>query len=106
MTDDNLLEEDLVDETETTETEIEEETRGEGDNSSGSLEAILQRIEALEETKKGVSEDIKAVKQEGVASGLDRKMIQEMLKLRAMDAEKRMEQEQLRDNYIEALDLL
>lgn len=86
--------------------EEETETRGKGDNSSKALTTFIERIENLEEEKKAVAEDIKAVKQEAVAQGFDRKMIQEMLKLRAMDAEKRLEQEQLRDTYIDALDLL
>lgn len=79
---------------------------GSGDNINKSLEGFLSRIENLEEDKKDIAEDIKLVKQEAVAAGFDRKMLQEMLKLRAMDAEKRLEQETLRDNYIEALDLL
>ena len=86
--------------------EEEQEERGAGDNSKNALHTYLERIENLEEEKKDIAEDIKLVKQEAVAAGYDRKMIQEMLKLRAMDAEKRLEHENLRDTYIDELSLL
>lgn len=82
------------------------DTRGAGDNASKALVTYIERIERLEEEKKALNEDVKCVKQEAVAQGFDRKMMQEMLKLRAMDKEKRQEQELLRDTYIDALDLL
>jgi uncharacterized protein (UPF0335 family) len=67
------------------------------------LKSYIDRIEKLIEDRKAVSEDIKEVKQEAKGNGFDLKTINEVIKLRALDAEKRREQEELRDLYLSAL---
>ena len=70
------------------------------------LEGFLKRIEKLVDDRKAVSEDIREVLAEAKATGFDTKMIKEMLKLRSLDKEKRVAQEELRDLYLATLDLI
>ena len=69
------------------------------------LKAFVERIEKLIDDRKSISEDIKDVKQEAKGSGFDLKTLNEVIKLRAMDVERRREQEELRDLYLSALGL-
>lgn len=69
------------------------------------LEGFLKRVEKILEEKKGLSDDIREIKSEVKAKGYDIKTFNECLKLRAMDSEKRQEQEDMRDMYISALGL-
>lgn len=78
-----------------------------GNNAVGgdTLEKHLTKIEKLLDDKAAVGEDIKAAMDSAAAEGLDKKMMREMLKLRAMDEADRKAQEELRDVYIHALGL-
>ena len=77
-----------------------------GGNSAKALQGFLERVERLVEEKAALQSDIKDIKAEAKGAGFDMKTFNEMLKLRAMDAEKRQEQEALRDMYMNALDLI
>jgi len=77
-----------------------------GSNSSAVLKGFLERVERLEEEKKSLQEGIRDVKKEAKAAGFDMTAFNEMLKLRALDAEKRAEREELREMYKNALDLV
>lgn len=77
-----------------------------GGNSAKALQGFLERVERLTEEKADLQSDIKDIKAEAKGSGFDMKTFNEMLKLRKMDAEKRQEQEALRDMYMNALDLI
>ncbi len=77
-----------------------------GNNSAARLKSYCERVERLVEDKKGISDDIKDIKAEAKGCGFDVKTLNEMLRLRAMDANKRQEQEALRDTYMAALDLI
>lgn len=77
-----------------------------GGNSAKALQGFLERVERLEEEKANLQSDIKDIKAEAKAVGFDLKTFNEMLRLRKMDAEKRQEQEALRDMYMNALDLI
>lgn len=77
-----------------------------GSNSAAVLKGFLERVERLEEEKKSLQEDIRDVKKEAKAAGFDMTAFNEMLKLRALDAEKRAEREELREMYKNALDLV
>lgn len=70
------------------------------------LEGLVKRVEDLLAERKAVTDDIKEVMDEAKAKGFSVPKIREMLKLRAMDTEKRKESEELRDLYIAALDLI
>jgi uncharacterized protein (UPF0335 family) len=70
------------------------------------LRQIIERIERLEEEKAGISSDIKDVKAEAKSRGFDVKAINDIIKIRKMDAEKRQEQEALLETYMAALGML
>lgn len=77
-----------------------------GSNSAAELLNIIERIESLVEDRKGINEDIKYVKAEAEAKGFDKKTINEMLKIRKLDAMELEAQEHLRDTYLIALGLM
>ena len=70
------------------------------------LESIIQRVEKLEEEKRGISSDISDIFKEAKGNGLDVKTIKTMIKIRKLDAAKRSEEEFLRDTYLRALGLI
>ena len=63
------------------------------------LVSFIERIERLEEEKKGVAEDIKMVFDEAKAARYDSKTIKQIIKLRKMDANEREESDFLLDEY-------
>ena len=69
------------------------------------LQAYLQRIERLEEERKGMADDIKEIYAEAKATGFDVKTMRTLVKLRKMDTEKRREQEELLALYQAAIGL-
>jgi uncharacterized protein (UPF0335 family) len=79
-----------------------------GDNSvnAGHLRAFIERIERLDEEKKALADDIKDVYAEAKSNGFDVKIMRKVVLLRKMDAEKRREQEEILDLYMNALGML
>jgi uncharacterized protein (UPF0335 family) len=69
------------------------------------LRSLIERIERLEEEKKGIADDIREIFAEAKSDGFDVKVMRTILKLRKMDAADRDEQEMLIDTYRKALDL-
>ena len=67
------------------------------------LEAFIQRIERLEEEKAALMEDIKEVYAEAKGIGFDVKTMRKIIRLRAMDSEKRNEEQELLQLYAQAL---
>lgn len=67
------------------------------------LRMFMERIERLEDEKKGIADDIRDVFSEAKSQGYDAKMMREMRKLRKM--EDRDEFEAIRDTYKSALGL-
>ena len=67
------------------------------------LKSVIARVEALNEEKKNLMADIKEVYDEAKAFGLDVKIIRQCIRLRAMDAHDRAEQEAMLDLYMDAL---
>lgn len=63
------------------------------------LRGLIERIERLEEEKKGIADDIRDVKAEAKAVGYDPKIINQIIKLRAMKPDDRAEMEQLVESY-------
>lgn len=70
------------------------------------LRSIVERIERLEEEKKGLSDDIREVYTEAKSNGFDVKALREIVRLRKMDTAERQEREALRDLYMQALGML
>ena len=77
-----------------------------GTVSAEQLRLFIERIERLEEEKKGISEDIRDVYAESKGQGYDTKTMRQIIKLRKMERDARMEQEALLDTYKAALGLV
>jgi uncharacterized protein (UPF0335 family) len=67
------------------------------------LRLLIERIERLEEEKKGISEDIKDVYGEAKSTGFDVKTIRAVIRLRKMETHHRDEAAMLLDTYCTAL---
>lgn len=67
------------------------------------LRLLIERIERLEEEKKGISDDIREVYSEAKNRGYDAKIMRQIIKLRAMETHERQEWEAVLDTYIAAL---
>lgn len=67
------------------------------------LRLFVERIERLEEEKKGIADDIRDVFAEAKANGYDTKIMREVLKLRKMETHVRQERDALIETYREAL---
>ncbi|MCP5385972.1 MAG: DUF2312 domain-containing protein [Novosphingobium sp.] len=69
------------------------------------LRFLIERIERLEEEKKGIAEDIRDVYAEAKAVGYDTKAIRQVVKLRRMKPDDRAEMQAVLDAYCQALGL-
>ena len=67
------------------------------------LRLLIERIERLEEEKKGISDDIKDVYMEGKATGYDVKAMRQVVRIRKMKPDDRKEQEAILEVYLTAL---
>jgi uncharacterized protein (UPF0335 family) len=73
--------------------------------SAEQLRLFIERIERLEEEKKGIADDIKDVYAEAKSTGFDVKTMRSIVKLRKMEKHHRDEAEALLDVYKAALGL-
>lgn len=67
------------------------------------LRLLIERIERLEEEKKGIADDIKDVYGEAKSTGFDVKTIRAIVRLRKMDKHHREEAEAILETYKSAL---
>ncbi|WP_333839194.1 DUF2312 domain-containing protein [Novosphingobium sp.] len=67
------------------------------------LRLLIERIECLEEEKKGISDDIRDVYGEMKAAGYDAKCVRQIVRLRRMKPDDRREMEAILDVYKNAL---
>lgn len=70
------------------------------------LKAYIERIERLEAEKANISEDIREVYAEAKGNGFDAKTLRQIVKIRKLDHDDRMEQEALLETYMHALGML
>ncbi|BCA59339.1 DUF2312 domain-containing protein [Sphingomonas sp. HMP6] len=70
------------------------------------LRLLIERIERLEEEKKGIADDIKDVYGEAKSTGFDTKTIRQIVRLRKMEKHHRDEAEMLLETYKQALGLV
>jgi len=70
------------------------------------LKSFIERIERLEEEKRGLSGDIKEVYAEARSSGFEPKIMRQVIKLRRMDKQDADEEESLLDLYKRALGMI
>jgi uncharacterized protein (UPF0335 family) len=69
------------------------------------LRLLIERIERLEEEKKGIADDIRDVYAEAKSTGYDVKTIRAIIRLRRMEKHDRQEAEALLETYKAALGL-
>lgn len=78
---------------------------GMADASDDRLKLLIERIERLEEEKKGIGDDIRDVYAEAKAVGYDTKIMRKVIALRKMKPDDRREQETMLATYMNALGL-
>jgi len=77
----------------------------EGNVAADQLRLFIERIERLEEEKKGIADDVKDVYAEAKANGYDTKTMRSIVRLRRMEKHARDEADALLDTYRNALGL-
>jgi len=73
---------------------------------SEQLRLFIERIERLEEEKKGIADDIRDVYLEAKSQGFDSKTMRSIVKLRKMEKDARDEMDALLETYRNALGLV
>ena len=76
-----------------------------GNVAADQLRLFIERIERLEEEKKGVADDIKDVYAEAKANGYDAKTMRQVVRLRKREKHARDEADALLETYRNALGL-
>ena len=69
------------------------------------LRLLIERVERLEEEKKGIADDIRDVYAEAKAVGYDAKIMRQIVRLRKMNPDDRAEMEMVLETYKAALGL-
>ncbi len=67
------------------------------------LKSFIERIERLEEEKKGIQDDIKDIYAEAKGTGFDTKVMRQIIRIRRMEKEDRQEMDALLELYKAAL---
>ena len=76
-----------------------------GNVAAEQLRLFIERIERLEEEKKGIADDVKDVYGEAMANGYDTKTMRSIVRLRRMEKNARDEADALLETYRVALGL-
>jgi uncharacterized protein (UPF0335 family) len=71
--------------------------------SAEQLRQFIERVERLEEEKKGIADDIKDTYAEAKSTGFDVRTMREMVRLRKMEKHHRDERDMLLETYRNAL---
>ena len=77
----------------------------EGNVAADQLRLFIERIERLEEEKKGIADDVRDVYAEAKSNGYDTKTMRKLVALRRMETHVRQEADALLDTYRNALGL-
>ena len=77
----------------------------EGNVAADQLRLFIERIERLEEEKKGIADDIRDVYSEAKANGYDTKTMRKVVALRKLETHVRQEADALLETYRTALGL-
>ena len=75
----------------------------EGNIAADQLRLFIERIERLEEEKKGIADDIRDVYSEAKSQGYDTKIMRQIVRLRKLPVNDRREMEAILDVYKSAL---
>lgn len=70
------------------------------------LKAFVERVERLDEDKRGISDDTRDVYAEAKANGFDVKALRTLVRLRKMDSDERKESEAVLELYMHALGMI
>ncbi|MFC3172947.1 DUF2312 domain-containing protein [Novosphingobium bradum] len=73
------------------------------DSADDRLRLLIERVERLEEEKKGIQDDIKDVYGEAKATGYDAKIMKQIVRIRKMKPDDRREMEAILQTYMNAL---
>lgn len=71
--------------------------------SDNQLRLFIERVERLEEEKKGIGDDIRDTYNEAKSQGYDPKIMRQVIRLRKMPVHDRKEMEAVLDVYLSAL---
>ena len=71
--------------------------------SAEQLKLFIERIETLEEEKRGIADDIKDVYAEAKGNGFDVKILRQVIRIRKQDKSEREEMEAMLELYMQAL---
>lgn len=71
--------------------------------SADQLRLFIERIERLEDEKRGIADDIKDVYGEAKSTGFDAKTMRSIVRLRKMEPHKRQEADAMLETYRNAL---
>ena len=74
-----------------------------GNAAADQLRLFVERVENLEEEKKGIADDIRDVYSEAKSQGFDTKTMRAIVRLRKMEKAARQEQDALLETYRAAL---
>ena len=77
----------------------------EGNVAADQLRLFIERIERLEEEKKGIADDVKDVYAEAKSNGYDTKTMRKIVGLRRLESHARQEADALLETYRTALGL-
>ena len=77
----------------------------EGNIAADQLRLFIERIERLEEEKKGIADDIKEIYAEAKSTGYDTKTMRQIVRLRKLEKHVRLEAEALLETYKASLGL-
>ncbi|MFC4593772.1 DUF2312 domain-containing protein [Sphingobium tyrosinilyticum] len=75
----------------------------EGNVAAEQLRLLIERVERLEEEKKGIADDIADVYLEAKANGYDTKIMREVIRLRKLPQHDRQEMSAILETYLSAL---
>src|ERR1700755_697276 len=81
------------------------QSMAEGTVAADQLRLFIERIERLEEEKKGISDDVRDVYAEAKGNGYDPKIMRMIVRLRRMETHTRQEQDAILETYRQALGL-
>ncbi len=75
----------------------------EGNVAADQLRLFIERVERLEEEKKGIADDVRDVYSEAKGQGYDPKIMRQIVRLRKMQPHDRAEMEAILETYKSAL---
>lgn len=67
------------------------------------LRLLIERVEQLQDEKKGIQDDIRDVFSEAKATGYDTKAMKSVIKIRKKSRDDRMQEEAILETYLAAL---